>query len=77
MFIELLSCLELEEISRPHACNQMLLNGSRISRLFVQKDIWLKPVENIQDVNQCLITDVLPVSPFMDYPQKWVAKYVV
>ena len=39
-----------------------LLNGSRISRLFAQKNIWLKPVENIQDIDQCLITDMLPVS---------------
>ena len=35
------------------------------------------PVENIQDINQCLITDVLPVSPFMDYPQKWLQIYGV
>ena len=48
------------------------LNGSRISQLFAQKGIWLKPVENIQDIDQCLITDMLPVSTFMSYPQKWV-----
>ena len=42
------------------------------SRLFTQKNIWLKPVKNIQDMDQCLITDMLPVSTFMSYPQKWV-----
>ena len=50
-----------------------MLNESRISRLFAQKNIWLKPVENIQDIDQCLNTDMLPVSTVMSYPQKWVA----
>ena len=49
-----------------------LLNESRISRLFAQKNIWLKPVENIQDIDQCLITDMLPVSTLTNYSQKWV-----
>ena len=49
-----------------------LLNRSRISQLFAQKNIWVKPVENIQDIDQCLITDMLPVRIFMNYPQKWV-----
>lgn len=31
-----------------------LLNRSRIARLFAQKNIWLKPVENIQLIDQCL-----------------------
>ena len=42
------------------------------SRMFAQKNIWLKSVENIQDIDQCLITDMLLVSLFMSYPQKWV-----
>ena len=54
-----------------------LLNGSKISRLFAQKNIWLKPVESIQDIDQCLITDMLPVSTFMSYPQKEVTNVCV